>query len=89
MRTHVVFTLIDGSRHDTAKAALDHCEEQMGAETRDLLYEIPTRSVYKNALALVIDRKYDKAIFEYVKWRNEHSEILTYLQETNQVVFIC
>jgi len=82
MQTHTVFTLVDGSRHDDINKAMNHCEEAMGAETRDMLYHIfETRSVYKAALALVADKKYDKAIFEYVRWRQEHDALVAYNKE--------
>lgn len=79
MQTHTVFTLIDGTRHDKIEKAKEHCLEQMGAETRDMLQGIlDTNSVYKAALQLVSDQKYDKAINEYSKWRNEHDALVNY-----------
>lgn len=81
MKTHTVFTLLDGSRHDTIEKAKEHCLEQMGAETRDMLQSIlDTRPamVYTAALNLVAHKKYDKAIMIYVQWRKEHDALELY-----------
>lgn len=77
MKTHTIFTLRDGSRHDTFKAAQNHCEEMMGAETRDMLVELMQggRPLHREAINLVIEKKYDKAIFEYVAWRGEMQQL--------------
>lgn len=80
MNTHVVFTLRDNTRHDTLKAARNHCEEMMGAATRDMLVELMQggRPLQREALSLVIDKKYDESIFEYVAWRKEMNELEDY-----------
>lgn len=81
MKTHTVFTLLDGSRHDTIEKAKEHCLEQMGAETRsmlcDIIYAGPF-SEYKAALKLVSEKKYDTAIILYMRWRAEHDELELY-----------
>lgn len=79
MKTHTVFTLLDGSSHATIHKAKEHCLEQMGAETRNMLQSIlDTNSLYKAALNLVAEKKYDKAIYLYTAWRKEHDELETY-----------
>lgn len=81
MKTHTVFTLLDGSRHDTIEKAKEHCLEQMGAETRDMLQSIldsRPAMVYTASLNLVAHKKYDQAIMLYVQWRKEHDALELY-----------
>ena len=81
MNTHTVFTLRDGSRFDTIEKALNHCDEMMGAETRGMLDDIlcsHPAMVQIPALKLVIEKKYDEAVFEYVAWRKEKDELEEY-----------
>lgn len=79
MKTHTVFTLLDGSQHDSLKKAKEHCLEMMGAETRDMLYDIMSQKmIYSAALKLVSDKKYDNAIKTYLAWRKEHDALETY-----------
>lgn len=79
MKTHTVFTLLDGSKHDTIEKAKEYCLEMMGAETRNMLQSIfDTNSLYKAALNLVAEKKYDKAIGLYVQWRKEHDALEAY-----------
>lgn len=81
MTTHTVFTLRDGSRFDTIEKAMNHCDEMMGAETRDMLDDILCSHpalIQVPSLKLVADKKYDEAIFEYVAWRKERDELEAY-----------
>ena len=81
MKTHTVFTLLDGTRHDTIEKAKEHCLEQMGAETRNMLVDIACGGnfgEYKAAIKLVSEKKYDKEILLYVAWRKEHDELELY-----------
>lgn len=79
MNTYTVFTLFDKTEHSTINKAKEHCLEMMGAETRDMIQDIyDNRSIYKSALCLVSDEKYDVAILEYIKWRKEYNLLLDY-----------
>ena len=69
------YRLVDGSTHTTMQAALNHCDEQMGAEMRTMLEELAVNTVYKSALRLVAEKRYDTAIHAYVKWRAEKAEL--------------
>ncbi len=79
METHTAFTLTDGSQFDTIEKAIKHCQEMMGAELREFVSETGGGDyVYRKMLKIVIDKKYDKAIFAYVKWRKELDELENY-----------
>lgn len=78
MRTHTVFTLLDGSQHDNIQKAKEHCLELMGAELRNLIVETIDSGVYKTMVKLVHDKKYDKGILAYVAWRQEHDALINY-----------
>lgn len=85
MKTHTVFTLRDGSRHDTSNKAKEHCLEMMGAETRNMLDElIFTQYLQKAALKLIDEKKWDKDIREYIAWRDEHDALLRYEEEDDE-----
>lgn len=77
MRTETLFTLRDGSTFTDINKALNHCQEQMGAETRTMLQSImDARMIYSAALQLVVDKKHDSAIRLYIAWRDEHDLLL-------------
>lgn len=79
MKTHTVFTLLDGSKFDDIKKAINHCDEMMGAELRTFLYDNQSNnSVYNMALKIVTHKAYDETFKTYLKWRQEHDELVAY-----------
>ena len=87
MRTHTVFTLLDNSKHDTIAAAKDYCQEQMGAELRTLIVETKDASYYKQVLAIVVQKKYDREILSYVSWRQELDELEAYEASQDSITY--
>lgn len=84
METILTFTLRDGSKHECIKKAKDHCNEMMGAELRHFAFDKSNyKFVYNMLLDIVIDKKHDGAIFNYVAWRKEHDALEQYEKEEN------
>jgi hypothetical protein len=82
MKAIINFTLRDGSKHDCIEKAKEHCNEMMGAELRNFAFDKSNyQFVYNMLLDIVINKKHDKAIYEYVAWREEHNALEQYEQE--------
>ena len=85
MIVETLYKLRDGTRHKTLDKALNHCDEQMGAELRNIVDQLNPSNNYlhRTMLKIVSDKAYDKELFEYVAWRKEHDDIEAYIKHEN------
>lgn len=71
MQVLTLFILRDKSEHKCIDKAKNHCQENMGAELRNVADKLGYGKLYQNMLDIVEHKKHDKAILEYIAWRNE------------------
>ena len=76
----VTFILRDGTKHDTLENAQDHCKEKMYLILCEFGSQFTTVKVSNWAQA-VENSTYDAVFREYLAWRNEYDELITYEQD--------
>jgi hypothetical protein len=69
------YETIDGKRHASLRDAKNHALDQMGAAMFHVFNDVlASQYLIKATENLVIAKKYDMGIFDYVKWRTEYQE---------------
>lgn len=83
MIVETLYRLRDDTRHNTLDKALNHCDEMMGAEMRNITDQLNPRKshLYRTMNEIVIDKKYDKELREYIAWRDESEAIIKFINE--------
>ena len=76
----VTFVLRDGTKHDTLEKAKDHCKEKMYRILCELGYQFTPVKV-GSLVQAVENSTYDEVFSEYLAWRKEHDELITYEQD--------
>ena len=76
----VTFILRYGTKHDTLDKAKDHCKEKMYQILREFGFQFTLIKVANWAQA-VDNSTYDEVFSEYLAWRNEYDELITYEQD--------
>jgi hypothetical protein len=79
----VTFVLRDGTKHDTADKALEHCKEKMYQILCDFGSQFTPVKVANWAQA-VENSTYDEVFSEYLAWRKEHDDLLNYEQDNEE-----
>jgi hypothetical protein len=81
----VIFVLRDGTKHDTADKALDHCKEKMLAILRPFAEQLTTtRSLYLKCVDAVENNTWSTVFSEYLAWRKEHDDLINYEQDNEE-----
>lgn len=80
MLRRTVYTLRDGSNHETQEAALAHCAEMIGAEMRGILSQRLGATLEEMTRA-VIRGDFDHDLREAVAWIEERHAVKNHNEE--------
>lgn len=80
MRRRTVYTLRDGSNHETRAEALAHCEEMIGAEMRDILSQRVGMTLEEMTRA-VVRGDFDRDLCEVAEWIKEREQVKNHNEE--------
>lgn len=76
MRRREVYTLLDGSNHETRAAAIAHCDEMIGAELRPVLSFRPGTTLEEMTRAIVKRGEFHSEIVAAAAWIAERAEVM-------------